>query len=483
MGMAQRAWVLSAGLACGGSPAVEVIEPAAPVPSARAPAGPEIEADAEPGPEPGAVALASDCAALAGAAAAIPEDAALLVWICPEVQAGRGALRGALLQAGSPAEAAALAPRLAAAPDLAGLARLVALDRAGALPAEAPDPATASVSPIDDAVLAGVVRAVGSQTAPGLSHEQRVRAMAYLARAHHEALAQLGLPSGQPLPPFARLLAGRFLHFGRMFCAMYWQRRVAGLESLFAATEGQLIRTVLALEQSPHAGDDALLAVERQRARRHLQGGGVAERLKGRGVAESPGELLALPHELDRLLDHGFVELAIQRALFLAGEQPQGLGVAPVAELLREGLAQRDLGEYGALLDRRVADARALQPPPPEEGARALPGRQALAWPDAGKVARAAEGWLAAAAGASGLPRRHGLGRAALLLRDRPDAARELLRRARGGTGAALALEVLDRLDGEGLAWLRSAAAAASGEEKVRRAFALASRDAGLQPR
>jgi hypothetical protein len=468
----------AAALACG-EPAVEVVVPPGP---AVASAGPGEVAAAVPEP-----AAPPGCAELAATAATSPEDAALLVWTCPEVKAGPAVLRGALLQAGSPAEAAALLPRLAGAPDLAGLARLAALDRAAALPGELPDPVTAPVSPVTEAVIAGAVRAIGAHTASGLNHEQRTRAMAYLARTYHEALAQLGLPQGQPLPPFARLLAGRFLHFGRSFCQMYWQRRVAGLEGLFAATEGQLMRVMLALEATPHTADDALLAVERQRARRYLQGGGVAERLKSKGVTESPAELLPIVNEFDRLVDHGFVELAIQRALFLAGEQPVGFGVAPVAEVLVELLSERDLGEFRALLDRRIAEARALQPPPPEHGAKALPPRRKFGWTDAAEVAGAARRWLAEAQQASGFARRHALARAILLLRDRPDATRSLLREIlpSKGPGIALGIELLESVDGDSLAWLRlrAAASGATSDVAIRRTFALASRDAGLLPR
>ena len=470
-------------LACGGAPAVEVVQVGPP--HAAQAAGAAASGPVAAGPAAAPVGrLIADCAGLAASAATSPEDAALFIWTCPEAQANKSALRGALLAAGSPAEAAALAPKLAAAPDLQGLARLAAVARAPTLPAELPDPLTAPSSPVDDAVLAGVARAIGAHTQGGLTHEVRTKAMAYLARTHHEALAQLGLPEGQPLPPFARLLAGRFLHFGRSFCTMYWQRRVAGLEGLFAATEAQLLRVVLALEASPHADDDALLAVERQRARRHLQGSGVAERLKSKGVAGSPADLQPLPHELDRLVDHGFVELAIQRALFLAGEPPTPYGIGPMSELLEELLGDRDLGDFKPLLAKRVADARALQPPPPEQGARPLPPRALLKWKDAGAVAEEAAGWLTEAAQAGGFPRKYGLGRAALLLRDRPDAARVLLRGRPSGIAGALALELLDRLESSGLAWLRlHAAADPSGDASLRRRFALASRDAGLLPR
>ena len=442
-------------------------------------------------------AVIETCDQLATAAAVHPPDAAILLELCPDTVAGPSVLRHALLMADSPAAAAALLPRLTATPDLAGLARLVAIERAQSpAPPELPDPATATVSPVTDAVLAAVQLAIIQQTASGVSQDQRTRATAYLARVHHEALLQLGLhaAASQDLPPFARVLAGRFLHFGRELCRMYWQRRVAGLEGVFASTEAQLLRTVLALEHSPHLADDALLAVEHQRARRHLQGSGVAERLARAGAVGTPAELLPLLHEFDRLLDHRFIELTFQRALFLAGEQP-GFGVAAVAELLRAELAGRDLQEYAALLERRIDETRVLSPPPPEQGARGLPARITLTWPEDQSVATLAASWLATAVGHEGLTRRHALARAALLLRDRPDAARVLLARelAAADPGPDRALRVgllqdlLARVDDESLAGLRLRVAAAGrppiGDDAVRRAFALAARDARLLPR
>jgi hypothetical protein len=452
------------------------------------------------------------CEQLAISAAVHPPDAAILLDLCPGTATTPAILRHALLMADSPAAAAALAPRLAAAPDLAGIARLVALDRANLPgPLELPDPVSATVSPVTDAVLAAVQRAIVQQTESGLSQDQRTRATAYLARVHHEALLQLGLdlgPGGEPLPPLARVLAGRFLHFGRELCRMYWQRRVAGLETLFASTEAQLLRTVLALERTPHLADDALLAVEHQRARRHLQGSGVAERLARSDASTSPADLLPLPHEFDRLFDHRFVELVFQRALFLAGEPPSPYGVAPVAELLRAQLADRDLPEYAALLERRIDETRALSPPPPEQASRPLPPRVALTWPEDQAVADLAATWLTTATNVSNaatnptagptpagtaptLTRKHALARAALLLRERPDAARALLRReldagfARDPLRVGLLLDLLARLADEGLPdlRLRVAAATATGDDAVRRSFALAARDARLLPR
>lgn len=447
---------------------------------------PPAEPSETPAPAPVPTRITT-CDELAAAAAVHPPDAAILLALCPDTATSPAVLRHALSQADSPAAAAALLPRLTATPDLAGLARLAAIDRAGVpAPAELPDPVSATVSPVTDAVLAAVQLAIVQQTASGVSQDQRTRATAYLARVHHEALLQLGLADDQPLSPFARVLAGRFLHFGRELCRMYWQRRVAGLEALFASTEAQLLRTVLALERTPHLADDALLVVEHQRARRHLQGSGVAERLARTDIGATPGDLLPLLHEFDRLFDHGFIELAIQRALFLAGEQPGGFGVAPVAELLRAQLADRDLQEYAALLERRIDETRALSPAPPEQGARPLPPRLTLTWPDAAAVADQAATWLTtAAAEPEGLTRRHALARAALLLQGRPDAARTLLTRPGDPVRNGLLLDLLARLDDDSLAGLRLrvAAHAPVGDDAVRRTFALAARDARLLPR
>jgi len=488
--------------------AVAASSPATPNPSAGPTAGPTTPTPPAATP-PTAI---TTCEALATAAAREPLDAAIQLELCPEAPTTPAILRNALLIADSPAAAAALLPRLAAAPELAGLARLVALDRRGPAaspppaklpappptPAELPDPASAAVSPITDAVLAAVQLAVIQQTQQGLSQDQRTRAVAYLARVHQEALQQLGLVDGQPLPPLARVLAGRFLHFGRELSRMYWQRRVAGLEALFASTELQLLRLVLALERSPHLADDALLAVEHQRTRRHLQGSGVADRIaRSLGAATpaiSPADLLPLPHEFDRLLDHGFIELVIQRALFLAGEQPGGFGIAPVAEMLRHQLETRDLRAYAATLEARITDARALSPAPPEQGNQILPARVVLAWPGETAAADEADAWLRIANdGSTELGRRHALARASLLLRDRPDAARLLLRRAlepnttRDPVRVGLLLDLLARLDDESLAGLRLRVAAGPqpplGDDAVRRAHALAARDAGLLPR
>lgn len=427
----------------------------------------------------------SSCEQLAAAAEVDPADAAVLLGLCPDTPASPVALRHALTLAGSPAAATGLLPRLAGAPDLAGLVKLAGLHASSqGPPATLPDPATATVSPVTEEVLAAVHLAVVQQTAGGVPHDQRTRATAYLARVHHEALLQLGGGGDEPLSPFARVIAGRFVHWGRELCKSYWQRRVAGLEGLFNSTEAQLMRTVVALERTPHAGDDGLLAVERQRARRHLQGAGVKERAAKHG---GEGELLPLPHEFDRLMDQGFVELAIQRGLFLGGEVG-GYGIAAMVELLRGELKRRDLQAYARTLDKRIAEARALVPAPPETG-KPLPGRTTLTWPNEQVTADAASGWLDTADRREGFGRRHALARAVLVLAERPDATRALLGRLlaqvpRDPARVGLVLDLLRRQEDESLAGLRlQVAADPSGDAGVRRSFALASRDAGLVPR
>ncbi|MEZ4452197.1 MAG: hypothetical protein R3B09_22215 [Nannocystaceae bacterium] len=149
-----------------------------------------------------------------------------------------------------PVDRAAAPPRLAAAPTFAGLVRLAILDRA-ATPGDDLAPADAVVSPIDDAVLAQVALALRVRYDPAASHADRLRALALLARVYNEALLQLGLGEDEALPPFARLLAGRFLHCGRELVQSYTQRRVAGLEALVPAIERRLFAVSVALQSTP----------------------------------------------------------------------------------------------------------------------------------------------------------------------------------------------------------------------------------------
>ena len=130
-------------------------------------------------------------------------------------------------------------------------------------------------------------------------------------------------------------------------------------------------------------------------------------------------------------------------------------------------------------------------PPPPEQASRPLPPRVPLTWPEDQAVAELAATWLATATSSQGLTRKHALGRATLLLRERPDAARALLRReldagpARDPLRVGLLLDLLARLGDESLPdlRLRAAAATADNDDSIRRSFALAARDGRLLPR
>ncbi len=431
------------------------------------------------------------CSELAAAAVHDPADAWLLLHLCPDTTASPAVLRQALLMIDSPAAAAAFVPRLAATPDLAGLAKLAALLPPEATTANAtlPDPTSAAMSPVTDDVLAAVHLAWVAQTEAGLAHDQRTRATAYLARVHHEALAQLGYASlsDQPLPPFARFLSGRFVHFGRELCSMYWQRRVAGLERLFATTEAQLLTISLNLERTPHLADDALLAVERQRTRRHLQGTGVRDRLaRSDSLQATVDDLLPLTHELDRLLDHGLLELAFQRALYLGATPPNALGLAGVAEFLRAELTNRDLGEYRNLLERRI-DETTAQVPPPVQAGPGLPDRVALGYPATADVVATAMNWWAEAQRAepTSLPQRRALARLVLAVQGRPDASARLLSEPDIKPLHPVLRDLLARHDSDSLTSLRIAATASGPDHDadVRRQFAVAARAANLQPR
>ncbi|MCA9649154.1 MAG: hypothetical protein KC501_04560 [Myxococcales bacterium] len=374
-----------------------------------------------------------DCDALAERTLEDDHDAVLLAWLCPERPLDAIVARAALLAVRSPDEAAALSPRLHAHPELRGLARLVAQERMPAVAGPLPDPAHAVVSPIDDEVLARVQQAHGLVATPGLPLAERTRARAYLAKAYLQATQQLGVTVGRPPGPFGRLLSGRALHYGREFCSSYWRNRVAGLAPLFGELETRLLELTLALEGGPSEGDAARLAVELELTRGYLHGDGARARIERR-LAEpgarpwAPRPLLPTSNAIQRLLAHGFVDLALAHAL-AEGRQPDGPGLAAVEQRMRDELARAEQGEYLRLLEHRFERTRALSSAPPEEGPGTLASAVEPGWPAAEQVAERAA-MLIEDAPRHGLSRGHALGRALLLLRERPDALLPLLDRA-----------------------------------------------------
>jgi hypothetical protein len=492
-------------------------EPASPPPSESGPAIAELaEAPVEPvlPPRPldprATSTLPRDCDALATRASEGGPDAVLLAWLCPAHPLDAVAARAALLAVRSPDEAAALVPRLSDHPPLQGLLRLVV--QAPAAPVSAlPDPTAVVVSPIDDQVLSQVQRAHALVAARGITPTERTRARALLAKTYLQATQQLGVGVGRPPEPFARLLAGRALHYGRALCLTYLQSRVGGLAPLFQEVETHLLDLVIALEASPHHDDAARLAVELDETRRYLQREGPRDRIARRNAERSSTpvateQLRPLPDDIARLLDHGLVDLAVARALEAAGRS-EGPGLRPMEQLLRDALARAERGEYVALLEHRLARARARTPPPPEHGPT-LPGPASEpSWPAPGSVADEAAAWIEQAPVDPGLPRRYALGRALLLVRARPDALVLLLDHATAEDASPalrqalgwLTTELAARDDGR-LSWLQRRVAAEpdptlraddgtdsearhQAEAARRRRFALRMREAERLPR
>ncbi len=379
-------------------------------------------------------ALVDSCEALAARAREGGPDAVLLSWLCPDGPMDPMVARAALLAVRTADEAHALAPRLAEHPDLYGLARLVAQDPVRPAVTTVPDPTQTILSPVDAAVLAQVQRAHTVIATGGIAPDERTRARALLAKVYLQATQQLGVAVGRPTEPFARLVAGRALHYGRLFCTSYWRMRVRGLSGLFAEVETGLLALTLALEGSPYHGDAARLAVELTEVREYLGRQGPRARIERRlaersGSAVGLDRLMPLPNDLDRLMDQGFVDLALARGLAVA-RRPGGPGLPAVEQLLRDALSRAERGEYLALLERRVAQAHARDPGRPSDSSGSIEHAAELPWPGAAVVAEQAAEWLEHAPQDPGLARRYALGRALLLLRARPDALTALLDRA-----------------------------------------------------
>jgi hypothetical protein len=461
-----------------------------------------LEGTATPEPDSDPVELVPDCKTLADRAKRSDADVALLPMLCPGLTLDHRELRRVLLSIGSAAQASTMIAALDHEAELQGLVRLAVLDRAGQPPpTELPDPATALLTPIDDRILAAVALAHARLRDPALDELGRTRAHAFLARVYLQGLQALGLSQGRPLPPFARLLAGPALYHGRSFCRFYWQQRVAGLERTFAEVEFDLLTLLVDLENTAHAGDSGLLMVERQQTRMYFEREGprgrIAKRAEQRPDAGVRGTEVLLPfvHELDRLFDHRFIDLALERSM-RRGAEPDGLGLDPLVAVVTEDLRERDLREYERRLARRVERARKNTPSSRHAGSGELEPELPVEWPDARAVAERAHAWLLLAHDRGpDFARAHARARAVGLLQWRPDAVVALLASkpddAAVRTHHELLFALLDAVGDDDLASLRLRVAAGrpSGSEphdrdaRVRRRFALATRDALLHPR
>jgi hypothetical protein len=461
-------------------------------------------AGATPAPAVDPIEIVPDCKTLEQRAEHSDADLALLPMLCPGLPLDHRELRRVVLSIGSAAQASTMIAALDRNAELQGLVRLAILDRASQpLPTELPDPATALLTPIDDRILAAAAYAHARLRDPAIDELERTRAHAFLARVYLQGLASLGLSQGRPLPPFARLLAGPALYHARSFCRFYWQRRIAGLERTFAEVEFDLLTLLVDLDNTPHAGDPALLAVERQQTRMYFEREGprgrIAKRAEQRPDAGVRGTEVLLPfvHELDRLFDHRFIDLALERAMRHGAEQ-NGPGLDPLVAVVTEDLRERDLREYERRLARRVERARKNTPSSRHAGTKELDPELPVEWPDAAAVAEQAHAWLLLAHGRGpDFARAHARARAVGLLQWRPDATASLLA-SKGDDEAVgahhdLLFALLDAVGDDDLASLRlrvaaerptsSEADASEADASVRRRFALATRDALLHPR
>lgn len=382
-----------------------------------------------------------------------PTDRSLVVALCPSHLPSLDAagLRTLLLAVATRAEAQALAPHLTRAPDLQGLARLIAGDGGPDTPeADPPDPRRTQVTPITDRVLAHA-RTARTTVLRDRDHTARVHARAFLFRLYSEALQQLGHGDPGPLPPGARLLVAEAVHHGRLLCTQYWQRRVAGMARTFAATEVQLYRFALSLDLTPHHGDPARLAHERDGLSRYLGRDDVEQRIHA-ALGDGHATRLPLANELDRLLDLGFVDRAFERGLYL-GATPGGHGIGPIADLLDRRLRAKGLEHHRPRLAQAVASFRARTPPPPESGPQSLDHRVDVRWALTEEVADRLSSALQNLDGHRGFARRVALGRLLVELRTRPDVVRMLAERVDPGTDPdrdAVLAALLDADHGDG---------------------------------
>jgi hypothetical protein len=409
----------------------------------------EGETDATADPEPAAptdalvqqpaasMAPASSCEELIARGREDDLDAALAVRLCPDREPTRRELRAALAYCDHPDEVAELLPVLDRDAELSGIARLIrrAPVTYETLPAPHDDPRSAIVSPASGAVLDQVDAAIANATRPRVGPGDRIRGRAYLAKTYAAAFHALGIDGGEPLPPFARRLAGHVLHWGVGFGRAQAIRPQRGYGRLLADIDLTVLQLVLHLQRGAWTGDDARLVLAWHDARQYLRTHAVRGRLdralekveRSRGEFSLDGEAPAGVErlfdegvELDRLIDVGLVDLAIEHGARLARG---GYGLGPVEAHLRARLGGNT--EDLAALENGLDRLRRLRPPPPELGETAWEtspretDTQALS-----TVVR--QWWLAAPA--QGFARRHALARAIMLAAPRPDVQRRLLR-------------------------------------------------------
>lgn len=432
--------------------------------------------------------LPANCQEVAEMAAEDARAAALLPVLCPDAPLDAVAARKALLAADSADAARRRIPLLAGHAELEALAKLVAQTSVDIeIDARLPDPSSAIVTPLSDPVLATVALARARLRTPGLGPQAHTQARAYLAKVHTHALRQLGIETTRPPGPLGRQLAALSIHYGRSFCTAYWRRRVPGLGTLFNETERAILWAVLVLEADSSAGDPPLVAYELSMGRQYVERTDVHGRLlkafeRDLGP-QSPNRVEPIANALPRLLEHGFVDLAIARALTL--RKRGNVPLADIEQLLRAGLTDVEGDEYLERLDARLKRARGKSPP---ASAASLDHAADPDWPSPSVVART---HLEAIEGAdTEFARRYALGRAVLVFRSRPDALRVALDRASSSVQPAVATavpllrSVLDEIDDGRLSWLRRQAETdvrivTDEEAATRRSFAKMAREAG----
>lgn len=378
---------ITAASACGRAPTEDANEA-----GAASPKGAPI-ASAESGPAgPQSQAFANSCAQLTERAEQDKFDAALLPALCPEQTAALDArMRRRVLASQSNPRRAVQFNQAAAEGGLdAELAAAAQLWRRQPVPmdprpeARPPSATDAVVTPVDAQVLQHVDQASARLVTGGLSGRERVDARAYLARAHLESIAAIGLDPSQPLSPLALRLAGPGLNHTLIFLDAYWGTPTKRLRGRAASLELALLDLALAVQHSPPRELDPLTTDALHRAWRYLRRGPVQQRLKaqlarvgrsreGYGSDDRPrpgAESMAAPSlHLQRLVQSGLSDLAIETAYELAAAR-SGPGPTPVENdtlrILEANLSGSELAHAREKLTQSFANirARGLGPEP-----------------------------------------------------------------------------------------------------------------------